>query len=403
MKIGVLGAGTAGIIAIAEMLYRRRDMAVDTLQITCIHDPSIPTIEVGESLSSPNFTTLDAVLQLRGTERLHLLDGTPRYYTKLHFDNEHDNFSVNYLSMGVHINSQTLSTTAMQILVENYPEFSEVHDSVKDVLQTEDYVTVVGSHASYVFDYVIDCRGFPTKEELTSSRYETDNIFTSVNSVILFPDFSKYDEPYSSMYFHKHGWMFGVPLAHRKAYGYLYNNKITTEEEAIQHFSELKGIDASPLRKFSWTPYYKKEIMEGRVLYLGNQLYLFEPAGALPLYYYLTVMDSFVRNAHVPAPALAASLNAYHATSMGVIKNLVAMHYCGDVHTYDSGFWAHTKTSAIKWLAKSATWRAWAKDVAELNGGMLQYYFHPACIMREYVQGFKIDVADYAPGGRYVG
>jgi hypothetical protein len=109
----------------------------------------------------------------------------------------------------------------------------------------------------YNFDYVIDCRGTPSQEELNSDLYEK-NVFQSVNSAILYPDFTKYDEPFTSTHFHEQGWMFGVPLQHRKAWGYLYDKNITSHEDASEHFAKLKGIDTTNLRRFNWEPYYKK-------------------------------------------------------------------------------------------------------------------------------------------------
>lgn len=398
MRIGVLGAGTAAIFANISILLNAKyfwDMRTQ-LSISCIHDPSIDTFQVGESLSPVNFSTLSDGLDLNFTEKLNLVDGTLRYYTKHFFDSEENNFSANYKGgPGAHVNSQTLTKHSLEILNKKYPEFHEIHDNVMTVEQNEMVVIVKGKKGDYEFDYIIDCRGSPTKEELSSELYETENLLESVNSVILYPDFKKYDEPYTSMHFHKNGWMFGVPLSHRKAFGYLYNNKITTETEAIKNFSEMKNIDASTLRRFSWSPYYRKKLMDGRIIYLGNKLYLFEPANAFPLFYYNTIVNNFIKNViHLSVENLNHNMNNFHKEHINFIIDLIALTYCGDVHKTDSDFWNHLKPKAKAWLKQSYSWNEWIKQVKK-DKQIKNFLYQGSSLMNEYINGFKIDINEY--------
>ena len=88
--------------------------------------------------------------------------------------------------------------------------------------------------------------------------------------------------------------MFGVPLSFRKAFGYLYHDALTSDEEAIADFSKIKNIDANTCRKIKWQQYYKNNAMEGRILYMGNRLYFFEPHQAIPLHYYVFLTSKFL-------------------------------------------------------------------------------------------------------------
>ena len=397
MRIGVLGAGTAGIVALSLLLVRRLELSnIRTkLAITCIHDPLIPTVEVGESISPTNFNVFKEAFDLDFNVKLPIFDGTLRYYTRQHFDNEEDNFSIHYPMPGAHLNSQTLSKQALKIFNKKYDEFHEVHDKVISVKQKEFVVVIECEKETYEFDYIIDCRGSPTKEELNSDVYETEKLLETVNSVILYPEAKKYYEPYTSSYFHKNGWMFGVPLLHRKAWGYLYNNKITSEQEAIEHFSELKNIDASKLRRFSWQPYYRKQAMDGRILYLGNKLYLYEPANAFPLFYYHTLVNHFIT--HIPTSPidhLNFIINTFHREKAHFINDVSAITYAGDVHKIDSPFWNYIKPKTKNWLKESYTWNLWVKQVKKTNK-IDCFFFQGSSLMEEYINGFKINLDEY--------
>ena len=395
MKIGILGAGTAAIVAICEILDTVGNNNFLNLNIDIIYDPTIPTIEVGESLSPPNFVMLKRVLGIENTKDLRSFQGTHRYYTKLFFNDNDKNFSVYYITPGAHLNSQTLSKNALNIILKKYGMVNEVHDKILLVEQNEESVKVTGNKAFYKYDYVIYCTGSPSEKELASSEYSPPSIET-VNSVILYPEFKNFDENHTSAYMHKNGWMFGVPLPHRKAWGYLYNNKITSKTEAIEHFSEIKNIDASTLRNFSWEPYYRKKVMDGRILYLGNKLYLFEPHGALPLYYYANLIKVFNKNVDkMTVENLIFFMNNYHKKHMEAIEDLIAINYYGDVYKdYDSPFWNYIKPKAYQQLKQSENWCNWVKKVKKENV-MSNYFFHDDIIMDDYINGYKINLDNF--------
>jgi hypothetical protein len=223
---------------------------IDKLSITCIHDPNKPTAQVGESTSGAIYSIMRNVLDLEFKEDLDLFDGTLRYYTQYTWSQASGNdFSVHYDSPGIHLNSEKWSSYVFEKLKIKYENFTEIHDDILSTRYLENSASAHSKDNSYTFDFLIDCRGTPTPAELDSDEYVVE-CFETVNSVILFPDFKNYQEEFTSSYVHENGWMFGVPLQHRKAFGYLYNNKSTSYEEAIEHFSKLKNIDASTLRNF---------------------------------------------------------------------------------------------------------------------------------------------------------
>jgi Tryptophan halogenase len=389
MKIGVIGAGTASAIAILTIINSLKRHNRTDIEIYCISDPSKPTTQVGESTSGLVHETMRAVLEIDFAEDLEMYDGTMRYYTNYFWADANGNdFTIYYDKPGLHLNSDKWSEYIFKKLGEKYDFFHRVFDEITEINQFE----VVGKNANYDFDYIIDCTGSPNSDELNSDAYITD-VFQSVNSVILYPHFQNYKENNTFAYVHKNGWMFGVPLTLRKAFGYCYNNSITSYQEAVDDFSKIKGINASTLRNFSWKPYRKTLALDGKILAMGNKLYLFEPQQAMPLHYYALVANCFIDGILHGAPAnvLSSVINKFHDDAMEDIQNLMALNYCGE-NTIDSNFWKTIKLQATNHLKKSPRWQQWLTEV-ETEGKITGYSPVDPSMMKSYIKGFNIDLS----------
>jgi Tryptophan halogenase len=394
MRIGIIGGGTASAIsaiAIVNAAITNVDRFHKNISIACIYDPNIPITHVGESTSPLFAQCMLRVFDVDFLEDLDKFDGTLRYYNKYFWsETGGEDFSVYHNMAGIHVNSEKFSNYIIDTLEKQYPLFTKIHDTVISTTSSQDSVTVTGLARNYNFDYVIDCRGTPSQEELNSELYEK-NVFQSVNSAILYPDFTKYDEPFTSTHFHENGWMFGVPLQHRKAWGYLYDKNITSHEDASEHFAKLKGVDTTNLRRFNWEPYYKKTAMDGRILYLGNKLYFFEPTQAIPLNYYFALTDLFMNNAKViPLDALNFTVNDFHKWRIEQIQNSIALVYVGDT-SFQSEFWHVMKSRALDRLRQSYDWQLYIDRVSKENK-IGDYFLYSASLMKNYIEGFKIDL-----------
>jgi hypothetical protein len=394
MNIGILGAGTASAICILTILnmIKTRQATIDDLSITCIHDPDKPTAQVGESTSGMIYSTMGNVLDLDFNEDLDVFDGTLRHYTQYKWALANGNdFVVHYDSPGIHLNSEKWSSYIFEKLKIKYENFIEIHDDIHSTTYLQNNATAHSKTNSYTFDFLIDCRGTPTAEELASEQYIVE-CFETVNSVILFPDFKNYQESFTSSYIHENGWMFGVPLQHRKAFGYLYNNKSTSYDEAVEHFSKLKDIDASKLRNFSWKPYHKKTAMDGRVLSMGNRLYLYEPQQAVPLHYYVLLTTMFIKgiNAKASIDQLTHHINEFNTVMLENIRNLLAFSYCGE-NNIDSKFWNDLRIRSTELLQTSDNWQTWLHKVDD-SKKILGYAPADSSMMRTYLNGFKVDL-----------
>jgi hypothetical protein len=392
MKIGIIGAGTASAISVLVMIQSLKRSDFKDIELYCISDPSKPTAQVGESTSGLVHDTMRDVLDVGFLEELEEYDGTLRYFTKYCWADANGNdFSVRYYTPGLHLNSDKWSNYVFKKLTKKYNFFHEVFDEILSIENQNDHAVVQGKNETYVFDYVIDCTGSPTADELASDNYITD-VFQSVNSVILYPDFKDYKENNTFAYVHRNGWMFGVPLTLRKAFGYCYNKDFTSYEEAVKDFSEIKDIDASTLRNFSWKPYRKSQAIDGRILAMGNRLYLYEPQQAMPLHYYALLSDCFIGGIinNVPNEALNYGVNKFNNDAMEDIQNLMALNYCGD-NKIDSPFWNALKVRSVDHLKQSTRWQNWLNEV-ETSGNITGYYPADVSMMTSYLKGYNVDL-----------
>jgi hypothetical protein len=395
MKIGIIGIGTASAVAtmilIETMIKHNR---FDDIDLTCIHDPNKPSAHVGESASSQMMVLMANTINFNYLEDIKHFDGMVRWAGKyLWAPANGRDFSVSYPVPGVNLNSVTFGSFVFDRISQIYPNFTMIEDSVDNITQDISSVTVTGSKQTYLFDFIIDCRGNPTKEELESDAYRAPE-FTSVNSVILYQDKKNYHEEYTSAYVHDNGWMFGVPLQTRKTFGYLYNNNITSYEEACEDFGKLKGIDATPLRHFSWTPYYKVKALEHRILSMGNRLYFFEPHHNLALHSYTRLMRGFCQRMLFEdnMSMIEEPFNMSYHYDIECIKNLIAINYQG-TNSIDSKFWDYARDKAFLQLSNSQHFVNWCRTVK--NTGWTNYWEHDGGLMREYCQGFEIDLQKY--------
>lgn len=409
-SIGILGAGTASAITIAIIIdvARSRNL-LNKFKIDCIHDPAIPVLTVGESFSPGITNIINKVLNTDIINQLDELDGTLRYGGVNTWEEDRGNsFTIEYSkdyalngyggTPGMHVNSEKISKFIIGKISKKYSNvLTVIEDTVVSVENNYDGVTVNASNRKYHYDYIIDCRGMPTNEILDGGDYSFPD-FETVNTVLIYPEFKKYGEVYTQSLFHKNGWMFGVPLQHRKAFGYLFNNKITGIDEAKTHFKELiPQIEIDKLRQINWRHYYRNEAMEGRVMYMGNMLYFYEPAQGLPLHYYVSLTSYFLElliSYQDNYLDISRHVNLMHTIgAKNKIQDLIALNYVGN-NKMNSPFWKQVSKQCSNRLQNSEYFNFFAKNVVYKNNYTL-FWTHDKDLMKQYIDGYNIDLSQF--------
>jgi len=380
-NIAVIGAGTVGVTSLLTVIYEfTKFNKLDDLSITLYHDPNKPKIAVGESTTWMFRRNLDITFGYElASKILAEAKATKRRGTRFNWkEGNNQDFKINYDEhYGVHFNSAIIS----DLILKYIKDFSFVkikEENVKDISKLN-------------YDLILDCSGTP---EDWNDYIKPE--FNSVNSVLLYPHIKEYNEEFTDSTWTKDGWMFGVPLTNRKAFGYLYNNKITNRTDAIQGFKKIAPfIEEDKLKSLNWQFYYRKKLVEKNVIYLGNKLFFYEPAGALPLHFYNAtigkLLEKIEENNFVLDDRLSQDLNNTYYNDVNKMLDLIAFNYVGVINK-DTPFWIDTKHKAIKHLKNSVNFQTWLKDLPKQS--VMGYWEHPATLMRDYIDGLKINLKE---------
>ena len=279
MKVAVIGVGTAGI---QSLCYLLGTLPTD-IEIVSIHNPSIKILGIGESTTTALPYSLWTGAGFTMAESADLLDATTKHGVK-YVNWSKDPFYTHILPpyYAMHFNNFKLGDVAIEKIKKKWPErFKQILGSIDSINQDDSLVHVSIDGTSYDFDYIIDCRGYP--DDYTDYNVCED---LPVNHALvnMVPEAGDWNFTYHQA--HRNGWMFGIPLKTRQGWGYLYNDTITTKEEAMEEIAELFNttVDKLELRDFAFKNYYAKQFLDKRIFKNGNRALFFEPLEALSLF-----------------------------------------------------------------------------------------------------------------------
>ena len=190
-------------------------------------------------------------------------------------------------------------------------------------------------------DIIFDCRG---RNNMDKSNY--DKLINPVNSVLLYdtkePDFSLH---YTNCIATPNGWTFVIPNKKSVSYGYLYNDTVTSLEEATNDFLErfeLPEVDG----ELHFSNYVAKNMFVGeRTVLNGNRYSFVEPMEATSLDTYYLICQSAWN--HFFSGKEKDICNIEMRTVVKEIQNFILWHYQSG-SKYDSPFWNYAKSLSFK-------------------------------------------------------
>jgi len=334
-KILVVGVGTAGIITLGQMA----SSLDDNWEIHSVYDPNIPILGVGEATSTNAPLAFFKGLGFNMAYDAERLSATFKYGVRYTNWREHTFDSLilppNY---AIHFDNTKLKEVGFERLKERYPnKFKSFEGTVEYMKNIDNGVEVKINNSIHVYDYVVDCGGFP--KDYTGYTM----VDLPINHALVAAVHKEGDWNYTHHWAHRNGWMFGIPLQHRQGWGYLYNDTITSKEDALADMASIIKVPKEDIkfREYTFKPYHASEnLIDGRILKNGNRYMFFEPMEALSMEYYVRLNVEYIKLINGETSRQKIINNTLFEVN-GLISFYRYMYHGGSI--YDTDFWRITK------------------------------------------------------------
>jgi hypothetical protein len=355
MKIAVIGCGTVGIMSTCHFLYYLPESSVD-----CIYDINKKILGIGEST---NLQLPD--LLYKSANFNSYLDNKDLDLTLKHgvlYKNWRTKEFLSPIippSYAFHFNNFKLKDVIFNKLKNIYKNrFKEIHSEVKVLSNTLTKVELLVNNKLKIYDYVIDCRGYPEDY----SDYNESN-FLPLNHALVYmiKEPGRWEFTYHQAT--KNGWMFGIPLQTRQGWGYLFNDRITSVEKAkkdIADIFKIKNLNEVKFNEFKFKPYHAKKFLDKRILKNGNQAIFYEPIEALSGVFYDNINRAFID--FILKIRTENEVNSHLLNMAKKYENFIAFVYHGG-STFKSDFWDDTITKTKNHLKNNKEWEETIKFI----------------------------------------
>ncbi len=330
-RIGIVGVGSAGLLSLIHFCT----WLDSDWEVYSIHNPAKPILGIGESTNGEFVGLLERGTHfgLGNQSDLDALDATLKFGSK--FSGWRENSWVNPLLDGntaIHFNNFHFKDFVYERLEKLWPkQFRVIEGDVKSMINHDNHVSITIDDTEHQFDYIVDCMGFPPSYD----DYVLSDC-SPVNRCLIHSVTDFEYEPFTDHIAHANGWMFGVPLKSRKTYGYLYTDKITSKNDAIEDMKRILNVDQLDDKEYVFKCYYAKNLVEGRILKNGNKALFFEPlvANSIFIYTYATrLMFDYMMGASDDN-----SVNASFVKAVQEMEDIISYYYQGG-STYNTPFW----------------------------------------------------------------
>lgn len=359
-KVAVIGAGSAGVTTVCRFIADTPDF----IEVHMIHNPDIDIIGIGESTNPVFVNALEDGTDFRMYTDLSELNGTIKHGTLYKDWRNHDILNP-LLGSGValHFDTHKLMKFAIPRLKKRWgSRFTEVHGNVESLENKGEYVEVAINGNMHNYDYVFDCRGFP------DSYDDYQMVESLVNHGLIHNKKEPADWGVTGHRATPNGWMFEIPLTERQSFGYMYNDNITSNEEAKKDFARTIGVNEKELDgiEYHFNSYYTKQFCDGRIFRNGNRAAFFEPMFANSLYMYNTLTELAHKYIRKDMGYTLEDINEYASHLFRSVHDMIMYTYHGG-SIYDTEFWNNAIDLATEKLYNSIYFKQTVNNFKEIK------------------------------------
>lgn len=348
IKIGILGAGTVGVMSVCHYLKY-----LPKSEVTCIYNPNKNILGIGESsnINLPRllWDSLNFISHIDGKE----LDLTHKFGVEFINWRPNNFFSpIAGANSAFHFNNFKLAEVLFQKCFKIYGErFKIIENDIEFVNDNLYNVHIKTSKEDLIFDYVVDCRGYPENySEYTFADFLPLN--TCFAYQILEPGTWQTTKHIAT----KNGWMFGIPLLTRQGWGYLFNDIITSKDEALVDMSQIlsRNISIEDVKSFDFKPYRSNKFLNNRIIKNGNRALFFEPMEALSGVFYDNINYIFLK--YIKNEVTENDVNDLLINIAKNYENFLCFAYHGG-SIYNTKFWKKAVELTSNHLSENDSWK----------------------------------------------
>jgi tryptophan halogenase len=201
-------------------------------------------------------------------------------------------------------------------------------------------------------DFFIDCSGFHKvliKELPTKWISYQDNLpLNTAMPFLLDYEENEMPEPYTTAWAQKNGWMWQIPMMDRKGNGYVFCDKFTTPDKAVEEIETILGKKINPTKVIKFDAGRQEKAWVKNCVAIGLSSAFLEPLEATSIHSSIVQARIFIFE--YLKPTLEDTLNPgsmnIHNQRVGKlyddVKDFLVMHYMGNRN--DSEFWKYIQT-----------------------------------------------------------
>jgi len=323
-KIVFIGRGNAGVFGALHFSYH------SDAEVELIYDPNTPPEKVGQA------SLLEAPDLLWRCFGLNWYDNPIEATPKLGIVYENWGKSKKHF-----IHPFEFSSTGIQYNPEQLQDYILKNGKFKVTKKNVEPHDIDA-------DYVFDCRG-----KLPNEDKEYDFLKSPLNSVILGQGQSADPKQnWTRAVATPDGWTFVIPNANNTtSYGYLYNDKCTSDKAAVKNFSSIFNLAIQnfhlnqKVQGFKFKSYLAKKPIRDNVFLSGNRLFFLEPLESTAVQSYLAwyrMCFDLIFNQH-EAGSITKSFKEY----IHQVENFILWHYQFGSR-YKTKFWKEARKFKIR-------------------------------------------------------
>lgn len=307
----------------------------------------------------------------------------------IEYDNRTGKIDLRLNHVAYHLDTYKVGQYIKEKVLEQKKRVSYIDDEVVDFQQDNTGIVkylITKTGQKIEGDLFVDCSGF--KRVLIDKV--CDNKFISYENQLLvnraLPFYIENEDHtiinnYTHVTAKKYGWLWDIPLQHRKGMGYVYSDNYTTPEQAQQEIEKDLGKKIEPRNDIKFTPGRLEKFWYKNVISTGLSSAFVEPLEATSIHCTVLQINHFIEKyfTHNLNFNDEISQNWYNkdmTTLWDDIKDFIVLHY----HTprNDTQFWTDSSSDKRKseiLKQRLEVWKTRMPRINDFKGGLNDTFY----------------------------